>query len=161
MKSQQLGIIILVLSVLSIGLLLYAKVQIDRHLLESCAATCGGNGDSCTMNFCPYRQSNNVSWIPVFASILVSALGGIGLYLALLPPEKFVEQKEYNLSTLTNEEKNLFYRIQQDKQGLYQSKLAEELGVSKVHMTRLLDRLEGLGLVERKRRGLTNIVVVT
>jgi len=34
------------------------------------------------------------------------------------------------------------------------------LGIGKVGMTRMLDKLESKGLVERKRRGMNNVVVL-
>lgn len=102
----------------------------------------------------------NFTWIPIVASIMIGALGGIGLYLAFAKDVKFIEQKEYDLTKLTDEEKQVFYHIQKEKKGVYQSTLTQELDMTKVKITRLLDRLESSGLIERKRRGLTNIVVV-
>ena len=108
----------------------------------------------------PVHESMNFTWIPIVASIMIGALGGIGLYLAFAKDVKFIEQKEYDLTKLTDEEKQVFYHIQKEKKGVYQSTLTQELDMTKVKITRLLDRLESSGLVERKRRGLTNIVVV-
>jgi len=36
----------------------------------------------------------------------------------------------------------------------------EETGFTKVKITRILDSLEGNGLIERKRRGMTNIIIL-
>jgi len=38
--------------------------------------------------------------------------------------------------------------------------LIEKTGFGKAKMTRIIDRLEGRCFVERKRRGMTNIVVL-
>ena len=38
--------------------------------------------------------------------------------------------------------------------------LIEKTGFGKAKMTRIIDRLEGKGFVERKRRGMTNVVVL-
>ena len=43
---------------------------------------------------------------------------------------------------------------------MYQSDVMKELELSKVKVTRILDRLEGKGILERKRRGMTNIVIL-
>jgi uncharacterized membrane protein len=43
---------------------------------------------------------------------------------------------------------------------MFQSDLVEGTGMQKVKITRLLDRLEGLKLIERKRRGMTNVVIL-
>ena len=38
--------------------------------------------------------------------------------------------------------------------------LIKETDYTKVHMTRILDKMEGKRILERKRRGMTNIVVL-
>ena len=43
---------------------------------------------------------------------------------------------------------------------IFQADLIEKTGFGKAKMTRILDRLEGKGFVERKRRGMTNVVVI-
>lgn len=156
MNPQRLGIIIAAVSIITIALLVYAMIEIDNSMRVSCELIHGKEYAS----VCPYHQEMGVTWIPVLASVLIGGLGGIGLYLALSKNEKFIEEKEYDLSKLDDAEKKLFYRIKKDKQGVYQSTLAQEMQLSKVQLTRVLDKLEGLQLVERKRRGLTNIVVV-
>ena len=39
-------------------------------------------------------------------------------------------------------------------------KLIQETGFSKVQMTRILDRMEGRKIIERKRRGMTNVIIL-
>ena len=43
---------------------------------------------------------------------------------------------------------------------VYQSDLIKETKKSKVQVSRVLDKLEGKGLIERKRRGMTNVIVL-
>ena len=43
---------------------------------------------------------------------------------------------------------------------MFQADLIEKTGFSKARMTRIVDKLEGNDLVERKRRGMTNVVVL-
>jgi uncharacterized membrane protein len=42
----------------------------------------------------------------------------------------------------------------------FQSEVVEKTGWSKVKVTRTLDKLESRRLLERRRRGLTNIIVL-
>ena len=42
----------------------------------------------------------------------------------------------------------------------YQTDLIKETGFSKVKISRVLDRLEAKDILERKRRGMTNIIVL-
>jgi uncharacterized membrane protein len=50
--------------------------------------------------------------------------------------------------------------ILRENGSVYQSDIVRETKQSKVKITRILDQLEGKGLIERKRRGMTNIVVL-
>lgn len=65
-----------------------------------------------------------------------------------------------NLSLLKSEEKRLYELVEEAGGAIFQADLVEKSGFSKVKVTRLLDRLEGLGIIERKRRGMTNMVIL-
>ncbi|MBS3124728.1 MarR family transcriptional regulator [Candidatus Woesearchaeota archaeon] len=43
---------------------------------------------------------------------------------------------------------------------MFQNELVEKTQLSKVKVTRILDKLEGKGLVERRRRGMTNVIIL-
>ena len=73
--------------------------------------------------------------------------------------EKKAPKKIYDVGSLKPEEKQVFELVQKDK-AVFQSDLIEKTGFGKAKMTRIIDRLEGRGFVERKRRGMTNIVVL-
>ncbi len=49
--------------------------------------------------------------------------------------------------------------INEGNGSVYQSDILKKTGFSKVKVSRMLDRLEQKGLLERKRRGMTNLVV--
>ena len=52
-------------------------------------------------------------------------------------------------------------KILQNENGtIFQADLMEKLETGKVGITRLLDKLEAKQLIERKRRGMTNIVIL-
>ena len=87
-------------------------------------------------------------------------VGGIGLFLAFSKTEKVIRQKEYDISRLNENEKKAFHLIKDSKEGIYQSELAQRLDLSKVKITRILDGLEQQGIIERKRRGMTNVIVL-
>ena len=93
--------------------------------------------------------------------LLVAFLGGIGFYLTLTKAEKLIEQKEYDLTKLNNEEKEIFLFIKENKdEGIYQSNIVEKFNIPKSKVSRILDKLERLEIVERKRRGMTNIILL-
>ncbi len=61
--------------------------------------------------------------------------------------------------TMKPEEKKIYNILNGAEGAIFQAELVEKSGYSKVKVSRILDRLEGKGLVERKRRGMTNIVI--
>jgi uncharacterized membrane protein len=162
MDTKKIGLIIIIASVVILGLLLFLKLQTDKQMLTACEQSCGTlGGESCSLDSCPYHQGYNLSWVLIIMSILVAFLGGTGVYL-FFPKKKvkIVEDKEYDLTALTEEERNIFHYIKNHKEGVYQSYIVKEFDLSKVQATRLLDKFEGMDLVERKRRGLANVVQV-
>ncbi len=60
--------------------------------------------------------------------------------------------------SLDGDEKKL-YDIMISEGAVFQSELVEKSGFAKAKVTRILDKLEGKGLLERRRRGLTNMVI--
>jgi len=62
--------------------------------------------------------------------------------------------------TLKEDEKKVYHAIIEADGIIEQSKLPEKTGISKAGISRALDLLESKGLVERKRRGMGNIVLL-
>ena len=68
--------------------------------------------------------------------------------------------KKIDTSKLDSDEKKVVKLLQEENGGMFQATLMEKLDIGKVKLTRLLDKLEAKQLVERKRRGMTNVVVL-
>lgn len=115
---------------------------------------------------CPMNQTIETQ------TYLSLGIVGIVIIIALFlifskPNEKIVVRKvqekakkrEYDLAELRPEEKQVFAIIQKNN-AIFQADLIEKTGFGKAKMTRIIDRLEGQGMVERKRRGMTNVVVM-
>jgi len=92
----------------------------------------------------------------------------VGFLLIFSKPEKELvikrilekaKKKVFDTSDLSADEKKVFVLIR-DARTIFQAELIEKSGMGKVGMTRLLDRLESKGFIERKRRGMTNIVAL-
>ncbi len=160
MNQRKIGLIILTVSIFVLVLLFFLKFHTDKQMLSACEQSCGKSGGvSCSLDSCPYHQENSVSWVLIVMGVLVAFMGGTGIYLSLpKKTEKIVEEKEYDLSKLNDEEKKIFLFIKDHKEGVYQNHIVKEFNLSKVQTTRLLDKLEGMELIERKRRGLANII---
>ena len=69
------------------------------------------------------------------------------------------QKKKIDTSDLKSEEKKVFSLARESK-AIFKADLIEKTGFGKAKMTRIIDRLEGKGFVERKRRGMTNVVVL-
>lgn len=110
---------------------------------------------------CPYSQLNKLAF-PKYLSLGGSiALFLFGIALTLFASKEHLLRKLMRIpATLSPEEKRILSLLQKTTEPLYQSAISTELGTSKVTTTRLLDKLESKGLIERKRRGMTNLVVL-
>jgi len=61
---------------------------------------------------------------------------------------------------LTGDEKKVFDLIAKSDRTIYQHEIVKQTEFSKVKITRVLDKLESKDLIERRRRGMSNIVVL-
>ena len=115
---------------------------------------------------CPaYSAINNLEY---FGIAITGLLVLVGIFLIFSKPEKEMiikkiegkkEKRNFDVSELKHEERNVLKIIHESK-AIFQAELIEKTGFGKAKITRILDRLEGKGFVERKRRGMTNVVVL-
>jgi|GEM_PF-1223120 len=68
--------------------------------------------------------------------------------------------RKVNLSELDSDEKKVIALLQERQGSVFQSEVIKLTGFSKVKVSRMLDRMEHNGLVERKRRGMANLIVL-
>tara|TARA_Y100000310_G_scaffold336843_1_gene422436 strand:+ start:2283 stop:2789 length:507 start_codon:yes stop_codon:yes gene_type:complete len=163
MENKTVGMIILGITLL-MGFIIFS---FNRALTQMVKATCS-HGTSCVMWQTLRFQTNVGIGIMVFVAL-------IGFYLIFFKEKKThkkikadqikkpeVKKENYQeiLKELNEEEKKVFEKILDEQGSVFQSKLVEDTGFTKVKVTRLLDRLEGQGLIERKRRGMTNVVIL-
>jgi uncharacterized membrane protein len=111
---------------------------------------------------CPYEQLNRLA-IPKYLGLFADSalfIFGLILFLRKTPEEKVLSKAKKEAKKLGGDEGKAYDLITQSNGMVFQNELAEKLGVSKVKITRILDRLEAKGLVERRRRGMTNVVIL-
>jgi uncharacterized membrane protein len=141
--------------VLSFLVLSYTSALKERSNLE-CERICGSEHDvPCPhLNFFPVQ-----SYIGYSLSLTLFILG---LFLLFYKHDTTImkSKKHRNIKALDKEEKRIYDEIADSDGTIFQSELAERTGFSKVKITRVLDRLEGKGLIERRRRGMTNVVIL-
>lgn len=104
---------------------------------------------------------------------LAIVLAAIGLYLLVKKkePKKAVIKRIQNVNnsdekiaeapkTLRPETKSIFDIVVGSNGAILQGELVAKSGMDKVKVSRILDKLEMLGLIERRRHGMSNLVVL-
>ena len=153
MKNRNVGIIIVCISLL-IGALVYL---FNRALTEIVTTSCS-HGTTCPM----WGSIKFQTYTGLAILLFVLLFGAYMIFFAkeTIPiPKKTKEDYKETLTQLEPEEKRVLEKIIEEG-SIFQSKIVEDTGLSKVKITRIIDRLEGKGLIERKRRGMTNIVIL-
>jgi len=111
---------------------------------------------------------DSVSYQTYFALGIVGVLVIFSLFLIFSKPDEKVivkkikekkEQKSIDTSSFRPEDKQVL-KILRKEGAIFQADLIEKTGFSKSRVTRIVDRLEGVGIAERKRRGMTNVIIL-
>lgn len=156
MENRTLGLVLVVISIVLFLLTSSFTIELNESLMSAC--------EGCTAGACPH--ANNLPWQSYLGFSVSFLVLGLGLHLILQAGKRrmsILKRKEEiaNLvKGLDQDEKRVFEAISESDGVLFQSELAEKTGFPKVKVTRVLDRLEGKGLLERKRRGMSNVVVL-
>lgn len=160
MDNKKTGYLLLGVAIIIIAIIYIFNSALHDIVTASCSVA--GHGDECPMYNTIDTQTN-------FSLAIVALVIIVALFLIFATPEKEViiktreiekPKKEHSLKDLKPEEKEVFLLIEKNKT-IFQADLIEKTELGKAKMTRILDKLEGKGLVERKRRGMTNVVVLS
>jgi uncharacterized membrane protein len=171
MKNRNVGIVIIGIALL-IGFIILA---FNRAMTDIVNTSCS-HGASCpmwgTINF----QTN----VSIGVMVFVILVGIFLIFFAKDEKERIIETKvetkvikeqvkpkkitkenyEKIMKDLNADEKIVLEKIIEAEGTIFQSDLVEKSGFTKVKVTRMLDKLEGKGVIERKRRGMTNVVIL-
>ncbi len=164
-SKKKLGFVLVGFSLILLIILVLVKEDLDTRDAFLCEAI--STSPELDMKSCPVHQSNT-SWYMTLAFGLAFLMLASGLYLIFYAPTgettpTTMVRPSYRVidaSKLSEEEQKIYALLKEKEGSAYQSDLVKETGWSKVQVTRLLDKLESQGIVERKRRGMTNIVVL-
>lgn len=165
MRNRIVGILIIGIAVV-FGFVVFS---FNQALLDAIGASCS-HGPSCSMWGSIEFQTN--ASLAIIAFIVL-----IGIYLIFFSKEEKIvmkikrisEQKKPKITKdayrkilggLNNEEKTVLEKIIESNGYLPQRDLMDATNLNKVKITRILDRLEGRGIIERKRRGMSNIILL-
>ena len=158
MENKHVGYILIGVAILLIVIVLLFQ----NALKEVVASTCTAEEHSVS---CPMNEGINQQ---TYLSLgIVGLLMIIGLVLIFTKPKERVvvktvreKKKKLDLSGLDTKEREVIKILENENGTIFQAALMEKLGTGKVGITRLLDKLEAKQLIERKRRGMNNVVVL-
>ncbi len=152
--NKAIGAVLILSSLLIAGIMAYMLNELGEKANESC---------DCGEDFCEMKQFDipAVFYVGAGATLLVFVSG---LLLALRKDQERPDERRKNwmqtARDLDSDEKSLYLMVAERDGAMFQSELVEKTGHTKVRVTRMLDKLEAKGLIERRRRGLTNIIVL-
>jgi len=155
MENKQVGwLIVGIAIVVAIIVLMFNFV-----LKDIVGATCS-HGPECSM-YSSIKTQTGIS-LSIVAILLI-----IGIVIMFTKPkEKIVikkvkeKAKKLDLDGLDQDEKKVVNYLLKESGAVFQADLMEKLEIGKVKTTRLLDKLEAKQIIERKRRGMNNLVVL-
>ena len=161
MENKNVGYMLFGISVLIVIIIFMFQSTLTSFVDSSCTLAHGEE-------YCPMYDT--IEKQTYLALGIVGILFIVSLVLILSKPQtqtiiktKIIEKKKserkWDLSNLKPEEEKVFELVKENKT-IFQADLIEKTEFGKAKMTRIIDRLEGNGLVERKRRGMTNVVVL-
>jgi uncharacterized membrane protein len=164
MRNKNVGLLIL-----GMALLIGAIVFLFNNALITIVNTSCSHGTTCPM----YGTIKTQTYISI---ALIAIIVVIGIVLIFSKEEKQIvvkrikekseineqklKDKENNLKLLDTDEKKIYQSIIDAQGTIFQSDVVDKTGFDKVKVTRILDRLEGRQLIERRRRGMTNVVLL-
>lgn len=172
MNPKQIGIILLIAGIILASIVYFIKAKDDFYIdaIIQERNSCYLSDGTCL------HEDRNYS-LYIISWVISGMLAMIGFYLIFSKADKGAAiQKEKPGQDLPNElntadfssvsaklepnEKAVFEKVIESQGTIFQSELVEKTAFSKVKVTRILDKLEGKGLIERKRRGMTNVVIL-
>ncbi|VVB99375.1 MarR family protein [uncultured archaeon] len=156
-----MGIIALLLVVLAVSVYFYNST-LNNLAAGSCTDIAGAA--------CPHEKI--VETQNVIIAVLIIVIGAIVAFIAYQfywkkPEEKGEaisvdrkKPKKIDVSSLDTDERKVIEIVREGNGSVFQSEIVKRLGYSKVKVSRILDKMEQKGLLEKKRRGMANLVVL-
>ena len=160
MENKNVGNLLLGVSALIIMIIMLFNSALKEIVKESCGKI---HGEYCpmiqTINQQTYVALGVVGLLVIVSLVLIFSKPDEKIILKIRTIHEKIKKKKIDTSGFRPEDKKVL-RLIQEKGAIFQADLIGETGFGKAKMSRIIDRLEGKGIVERKRRGMTNVVVI-
>ena len=157
MENKHVGFLIFGIAVLFIIIIFLFQSALRELISASCV---GEHALNCPM----YDSVNKQTYLALSIVGILIILSGVLIFTK--PKEKIIikkfkeKKKKLELNGLDAKEKEVIRILEKENGTIFQAELMEKLSTGKVGITRLLDKLEAKQIIERKRRGMNNIVVL-
>jgi len=157
MKNRNVGCLISGIAIVIIWIVIIFNVGMKEIVNQSCI-----HGSTCPM----YETIKTQTWISLAIALLILIIGLFFIFSKetekiVLKTRVIKERKKLiDKKGLNKQEKQVIGLIEKENGAIFQRDLMERLNIGKVGITRLLDKLESRQIIERKRRGMNNIVVL-
>ena len=154
MENKQVGWLIVGISVVIGIIILIFNMGLKNIVGETCT-----HGPTCSM----FDTIAVQTWISLAIVGIILVIGLVIMFMK--PTERIVvkkikaKKKKIDLKGLNAREKEVVKMLQKEG-AVFQRTMMEKLEIGKVGMTRILDKLESKEILERKRRGMNNVVVL-
>jgi uncharacterized membrane protein len=155
MENKNVGTLIIGIAIVMVIIIFLFHSVLKDNLGLTCS-----HGPTCEMY-------TNLNVQTIISSAIVGIVFLIGLMIFFSKPKERIiikkikeKKKKINLEKLSREEKEAIEFLEKENGSMFQADLKEKLGIGKFGITRLLDKLEAKQIIERKRRGMNNIVVL-
>jgi uncharacterized membrane protein len=155
MENKKVGWIIVGIAILVGAIALIFNIGLKNIVDDTCS-----HGPTCSM----YDTISIQTWLSLSIVAIILIIGIVIMFSK--PKEKLVvktireRKKKKDYSGLEKKEKEVVDLLLNEGNAMFQADLMEKLSLGKVGVTRLLDKLEAKQIIERKRRGMNNLVVL-
>lgn len=154
MRNRNVGFLIMGVAIIIVAIIFI----FNSALKDIVSATCS-HGPSCSM----YKTISTQTYLSLAIAGIIFIIGLFFIFVKekekiIIKKEK-LKEKSVSLEGLEPREKEIIKMLLKEK-AVFQRTLMERLNIGKVETTRLLDKLEAKQLIERKRRGMNNVVVL-
>lgn len=150
LKARQIGVGLIIVTIALAILVTSYSLDVMKTSAEECSCSDG----------CPHA-----SGLPMQSFFGLLLIGVLAFLSYSLIKNSYLEKqvkKELlrEIQTLQEDERLIYNAIKEADGAMLQSEIVDNLKLSKVKVTRILDKLEGKKLIERRRRGMTNIIIL-
>jgi len=155
MENKNVGYLVIGIAVIMIIIIFIFNSALKDIVGETCT-----HGPSCSM----YDTITTQTWLSLSIAGIILIVGIFIMFNK--PKEKIVvkkvkeKKKKLDLEGLDKKEKEVVKILEEENGTIFQATLMEKMQIGKVGLTRLLDKLEAKQIIERKRRGMNNVVVL-